>query len=171
MSKSIVTVVFVSALFALTALAFTAAPGAAPADPQADASYIGADSCKKCHFKEHKTWTAMKHANAWASLAEKYRDPAQVDENGRACISCHTTGYGHGDKGGFVDAASTPGMVNVGCEACHGPGSLHAEAGKALMAEKRKSFNEGEERFITRVSTNCTQCHNPHINHDQYKEG
>lgn len=171
MSKSIVSFVCASVLFALTALGFSAAdPMGAPVDPQADAGYIGSDACKKCHFKEHKSWTAEKHANAWSTLAEKYHDPAQKDETGTSCVACHSTGYGHGDRGGFVDLATTPNMVNVGCESCHGPGSLHAEAGKALMAEKRKEFREDEESFIVTRTTNCADCHNPHVSYAQYAE-
>ena len=28
-------------------------------DPTAGANYIGEKACKKCHFKEHKTWKAI----------------------------------------------------------------------------------------------------------------
>lgn len=35
------------------------------------------------------------------------------------CAGCHTTGYDH-ETGTFVE-------TSIGCEACHGPGSVHAE--------------------------------------------
>ena len=49
--------------------------------------------------------------------------------------------------------------VNVGCESCHGPGSLHiAQAGKGPI--KRKVSAE-----------DCTQCHHPpHTNTFVYED-
>jgi len=135
------------------------------------ATYIGEKSCKKCHIKQHRTWGKMKHANAWEALPEKYRNMDAKDDEGRNCVSCHVTGWGHGDQGGFVDPEKSADLLGVQCEACHGPGSKHKEAGQKVLDEKRKSFNEGEENFITRRTTNCANCHNPHINHTQYKEG
>ncbi len=139
-------------------------------DPTAGATYIGASACKKCHIKEDRAWKKMKHASAWENLPEKYRDPSQKDEKGRACISCHVTGYGK--DGGFVDATASENLLAVQCEACHGPGSKHKEAGQKVLDEKRDKFNEGEAKFIVKTTTNCTNCHNPHVSYaDQYKEG
>ncbi|MEL6110560.1 MAG: multiheme c-type cytochrome, partial [Planctomycetota bacterium] len=45
---------------------------------------------------------------------------AQVDP---ACQRCHTTGYGR--DGGFFSHRDSTGLVNVGCENCHGPSSRH----------------------------------------------
>ena len=104
------------------------------------------------------------HSKAWTRLPEKYRDPSQKDDKGRACISCHVTGYGDA-RGGFQDAVASKRLLGVGCEACHGPGSKHIEAGKKLVAEKRKKFNEGEPSYIVLQTKNCSNCHNPHVSH------
>jgi len=143
---------------------------AAAGDNTIGSTYIGGKSCKKCHIKQDRSWKKMKHANAWDNLPEKYRDPAQKDDFGRQCISCHTTGFGK--EGGFKDAATTEDMVAVQCEACHGPGSKHKEAGQKVLDEKRKSFNEGEPTFINKKVIVCSNCHNPHLSYkDQYGGG
>ncbi|MHC4341216.1 MAG: multiheme c-type cytochrome [Planctomycetota bacterium] len=140
-------------------------------DPTDGATYIGGAKCKKCHIKQNRSWKKMKHAKAWETLPEKYRDVGQKDDGGKACVSCHVTGFGAADRGGFADAGASGHLLGVQCEACHGPGSKHAEAGKAVLDAKRKSFNEGEKSFIVRKSTNCADCHNPHVSHAKYKEG
>ena len=61
------------------------------------------------------------------------------------CFECHTTGYSK--KGGFVSEEKTPELKNPGCEACHGPGSLHAA-----------SEDPGE--IVRKVTIeNCNTCH------------
>ena len=141
------------------------------ADPTTEIKYIGADSCKKCHITQHRTWKKMKHANAWNDLPEQYRNPEKKDEAGRVCMSCHVTGYGHADQNGFVDAETSPHLLGVQCEACHGPGSKHREAGQRVLDERRKGFKPDEPSYITRKTTNCADCHNPHVSHEQYKTG
>lgn len=155
-------------------LLLTARVGGAPeegaADPTAGATYLGANACKKCHIKEHRTWKKMAHANAFENLPEKYH--GEKNDEGQACISCHVTGYGQGDRGGFVDLATSGELTGVQCEACHGPGSKHRDAGQKVLNEKRKSFNEGEATFIVKKTTNCSNCHNPHIGYKKkYGEG
>jgi len=107
-------------------------------EPQANAKYMGSDKCQMCHASQHKSWSRTPHSRAFELLVN-------VDQaKNAACLPCHSTGYG---KGGFTDEASTPGLKNVGCEACHGPGSIH-------MAEIDKTK-------ITRVPSAavCAACH------------
>lgn len=42
------------------------------------------------------------------------------------CLSCHTTDYRKGYSSSSGSYASTWSEAGVGCEACHGPGKLHA---------------------------------------------
>lgn len=141
-----------------------AAPAPAPSPgPQAAATYVGGDACRKCHFTEHKAWLDTGHSRAWENLPERYRDPAQTDERGRACIACHVTGWQQ--PGGFQDVEASANLLGVQCEACHGPGSLHLEVGQTLLREKRRELAEGEASHIVLTTTDCADCHNPHLSY------
>ncbi|MDI6704240.1 MAG: cytochrome c family protein [bacterium] len=107
------------------------------------ADYIGTEKCKMCHMKQYKTWEKMPHSTTFSRLKDE-------DVKNPKCLKCHTTGYG---KGGYKDAATTPNLKDVGCEACHGPGSLHM---KAKKEDRKKTIN----RILKNV---CVECHNPHI--------
>jgi len=139
--------------------------GPADADPTAGADFVGAKSCKRCHYKQHKTWTKMKHSQAWDLLQPKLEAPDQKDHDGRLCISCHVTGFGQADRGGFKSVEESKHLLGVGCESCHGPGSKHVAAGDVLKKEKRKKFNADEPTFIVLRTTKCANCHNPHHPH------
>ena len=83
-----------------------------------DGSYLGDSNCAACHLPFMEGWKNSRHAGAFNTLekAGKSKDPE--------CVKCHTTGYG--EEGGFYSVAATPGLMNVQCEACHGPGKGHA---------------------------------------------
>lgn len=121
-----------------------AAARPAPVAPAGTATYIGVEECDTCHAKEVAFWKKTRHASAWHTLEESGK---QLDYE---CTSCHVTGW---DKPGGATMAKTEGMVDVQCETCHGPGSLHAEAeGK----EKPKSL------VLKPADDLCaTQCHTP----------
>jgi len=82
------------------------------------ATYVGAAACTECHEANHNDWTGTVHATAFETLI------IDGEEENPACYPCHTTGYG--SAGGFTAIETTPDLVNVQCEACHGPGSHHA---------------------------------------------
>jgi hypothetical protein len=112
-------------------------------DADAKPAYVGADNCKKCHLKHHKSWKVTAMAKTFESLkphtaAEKKKagglDPAADFTKDAKCLQCHTTGYG--TESGFPAVvegkAWTPEeqeratrLQGVTCEACHGPGSLY----------------------------------------------
>ena len=132
------------------------------------ATYVGGKSCKKCHMKQHRTWRKMKHAKAWAVLKPEYQKMDAKDDDGRSCVSCHVTGWGEADRGGFKDPETSKHLLGVQCEQCHGPGSNHIKAAKKVLDEKRKTFNKGEKTFIYNTVENCSKCHNPHVSHAKY---
>lgn len=128
------------------------------ARPPKEATYIGQKNCRICHFKQFRAWKRMKHAGAWKVLYEKDRSRPE-------CLRCHVTGYGK--PGGFVGEEETPHLTGVQCEACHGPGSVHAEVAKEEESEDKI------DALIDKTPQNrCVECHNPHKTHDEYeKEG
>ena len=124
--------------------------------PPADAKYVGADKCKACHAKQHKTWSAEKHSKAFDALqGDEAKNPK--------CVKCHVTGFGL--PGGFTDAEKTANMKNVQCEACHGPGSAHVEAAKA--APETGEWDKKNNKIPQNV---CVNCHNPHVNQKEEAE-
>lgn len=86
--------------------------------PLTGGQYLGAESCVECHQSFAGSWKTTKHSSAFATLerAGKPKDPE--------CVKCHVVGFG--EEGGFLSLKATPGLENVQCEACHGPGREHA---------------------------------------------
>jgi hypothetical protein len=114
------------------------------AEDAAKPAYIGAEACKKCHFKQYGSWKKTAMALAFEKLkpgeaAEKKTagglDPKADYTKDAKCLKCHTTGYGteSGYPAVVEGKAWTPAeeeraKLTVGgqCEACHGPGSLYS---------------------------------------------
>lgn len=90
--------------------------------PPGKASYVGVEACGSCHTDELKVWNASPHAKAYETLQAKH-----VEYN-LECVGCHVTGYG---KPGGSTVTHVAKLEDVGCEVCHGPGSLHVEKPEA----------------------------------------
>jgi Cytochrome c554 and c-prime len=90
------------------------------------AVYVGSEKCKDCHEAEHTAFqSGAKKAHSYESIRtmQKKLTPSEFQE----CFRCHTTGYGQ--PGGFRSIEETPHLKDLGCEVCHGPGSIHAASG------------------------------------------
>lgn len=106
--------------------------------------FVGSKTCAECHEDQYENYQKYsKKAHSWESVEIMLSD-LKPDE-AQKCFECHTTG--HGQPGGFVSYEQTPHMADVGCETCHGPGSLHAE--------------DGDPELIQRTPTidHCRTCH------------
>jgi hypothetical protein len=113
------------------------------------AKYVGTGKCRLCHMKEYKSWQKTKHSKTWEDLR---KDERKKDD----CVKCHVTGFGK--ESGFVSEEKTAHLTNVGCEACHGPGSEHVKVAPKLARDK------DADRKIDKTPVNkCIQCHNPHV--------
>ncbi|HEY7424770.1 MAG TPA: multiheme c-type cytochrome, partial [Gemmataceae bacterium] len=86
-------------------------------------TYIGSEGCRGCHRSAFKVWQNTPHSHAYKTLVDARR-PSLRQYDGE-CIVCHTVGFGYNT--GFTNEQQTPKLENVGCESCHGPGSLHAK--------------------------------------------
>ncbi|MBN1481333.1 cytochrome C554 [candidate division KSB1 bacterium] len=132
-----------------------------------DAHYIGAHKCMICHKSPSRgdqwgKWSNGPHIKAFETLkseqsmaiAQKMgiNDPTQADK----CLKCHVTAHGAPAARLAADFSFDEG---VGCEACHGPGSLYKsmQVMKALrdgtQDPKEVEFNKGDE-------ATCLTCHN-----------
>lgn len=91
-------------------------PQAADGQPQ----FVGSETCRTCHLPAYELWTRTRHASAYSSL-EKKEKQYHVE-----CVGCHVTGYRK--PGGVCRIDEVKNRASVGCESCHGPGSLHVES-------------------------------------------
>jgi hypothetical protein len=113
-----------------------------PPPPEAgQASYVGVNACNDCHDDARRVWNKTSHSRAYATLQKDFK------EYNLDCVSCHVTGY---DKPGGSTVTHAQKLLNVQCEDCHGPGSLHvADPGKTgLIVAKPKADV-------------CVGCHHP----------
>ncbi|MBI1900710.1 MAG: hypothetical protein HYS13_06325 [Planctomycetia bacterium] len=144
----------------LSALLGAASPRPAAAEPPADQTYTGLKRCSACHFDQFLKWRATPHAKTFEVLTAKHQSDAE-------CLKCHTTG--HGEPTGFKDPASTPGLVGVTCETCHGPGSKHEEIAKPFTNKKLTPEQEKEVRgsiWKMLPKNVCVDCHRLQGHHD-----
>jgi len=112
-------------------------------------TYVGQKKCMVCHSAEaignqHNTWLSSPHAKAYLTLktkkALKIAKKSNITKpwNSLKCLKCHTTGKG------LYKITKTEG---VGCEACHGPGSLYSEMENHVNYRNRKSGYNRAKKF------------------------
>jgi len=132
-------------------------------------SFVGTKSCKKCHLKEWKSWSETKMANSFDVLAPGASadakkgaglDPDKDYRTDPECVRCHSTGFGK--PGGFVDAETTPDLVGVGCEMCHGAGGTYTQ--QEYMSIQNKEYKKADVVAAGLVgeitAEQCQTCHN-----------
>ncbi|MEM6991761.1 MAG: multiheme c-type cytochrome [Myxococcota bacterium] len=99
----------------------------APPAPAGTAGYVGIEECETCHEEAVEFWKKTPHGSAYQTLVDTNQ---QFD---LSCVSCHVTGF---REPGGSEVVENAGLIDVQCEVCHGPGSLHVDEpdrdGKAL---------------------------------------
>jgi hypothetical protein len=126
-------------------------------------TYVGSAKCQACHKEAYKIWENSRHAGAYQKLVDAKRPANRVYDG--ECVVCHTTGFGY--NGGFKDAEATAHLKNVGCESCHGPGSLHvANSTNAEWQERMNPWRapdkesvEQKKKRMGRINDFCQSCH------------
>jgi len=112
-----------------------------PKPGKKEAAFVGNESCRECHDEAFPVWEASKHAHAYETL-EAVGKQFHLD-----CIGCHVTGMNQ--PGGVCRIDRVDGRKDVGCESCHGPGSLHADSPTS-------------ENIVTKFNErSCRGCHDP----------
>ncbi|UCC82144.1 MAG: ankyrin repeat domain-containing protein [Gemmatimonadota bacterium] len=128
--------------------------------------YVGSHECRACHLGEahgnpYLRWISSRHASAywrlatdWALFLARQRPYFQDMENPREddrCLLCHSTGA-QDPEALFADTFEVG--EGVGCEGCHGPGSLYRDA--AIMSD-REAFLAAGGRIPDEGT--CRGCH------------
>jgi hypothetical protein len=128
-------------------------------DPPRGNTYAGPESCRSCHSKACETWSASRHARAYASLVKRERD------SNPDCVSCHVVDLGAGD--GFVGVSASPQRTNVQCESCHGRAGDHV---KARLAGAEAAIGR-LTRVLPKSCETCHDClHSPQFSYTPYWE-
>jgi hypothetical protein len=124
-----------------------------------DAAY--ADRSRKPWRDYHADWLFNEETR-------KLTDPPAKKSFERECAACHYAGFtltqradgvyvagSVNDRKGEldIDGDGVPNEINMGCETCHGPGSVHAET------EKSVSIVSPGKLASERATTICVQCH------------
>ncbi len=81
--------------------------------------FLGVSTCGRCHAQTVAQWSRTAHAHAMQTLAREGK------EGDPACIGCHVTVRERWTTPDLRPAAPDPNLVDVQCEACHGPGNQH----------------------------------------------
>lgn len=116
------------------------------------AAFVGTATCRDCHAEAFGVYESSKHAHAWETLVDAGKQ-FHLD-----CVGCHVTG--RNQPGGVCRLDRVEGREDVGCESCHGPGSLHiaAPSSQNIVAAPK--------------AAQCVGCHNPenspHFDFERY---
>jgi hypothetical protein len=94
-------------------------PGA-PGTGDGTATFVGRAVCAGCHAEIDAEYSTQAPGHG----ADFHTFHAPRDLTVGSCAPCHNTGYG--EPSGWNPDGTTPHLANIGCEECHGPGSLHA---------------------------------------------
>jgi hypothetical protein len=144
-----------------------ALPNQSAETPHIEQAYVGTNQCFTCHRAQADSWSETNHAQAYAHLAEKYRNDA-------ACLNCHVTAFD--EASGYVTGTEKD-LLMVGCESCHGPGALHIDAAQRFLlatgAEEAKIEQEIRNTVIkTPTDAVCITCHTKqaHGSHPPYDD-
>ncbi len=98
--------------------------------------------------RSSEKWQKTRHAKAYDSLAAKGQ---QFNQD---CLPCHVTGVVTGKEPYILTLPEA--LLQVGCEACHGPGRAHAAKSKSHPCRGRTSLSASGAIPRTRMTISFT---------------
>lgn len=130
-----------------------------------DAKFVGSDRCIDCHESAGQVWANTGHSHAFDTLVKDV-NPGLRDKDGE-CIVCHSVGFMN--TTGYLDrnnkGKTNDRLKHVGCEACHGPGSMHAdnpnnkEFYKLINAFAPQHSDRPAKLVAQKLDDFCQKCH------------
>lgn len=104
--------------------------------------FTGSETCGGCHTEELTWWRTTLHGHAYQTLVDRDK------EYNLDCVGCHVTGY---EMPGGATVSHVGDLQDVGCENCHGPGSMHLSDPVGAAVNVRLEAPEDV----------CLRCHTP----------
>ncbi|MFO0681759.1 MAG: multiheme c-type cytochrome [Sandaracinus sp.] len=114
-----------------------------PPVAEGQASYVGTARCGECHAEAVTWWGTTLHGHAYQTLVDVHK------EYNLSCVGCHVTGYQRPGGSTVTHLGEQGELRNVGCENCHGPGSLHSDD------------PDGGHIARDMAEDTCLRCHTP----------
>jgi hypothetical protein len=152
--------------------------GVKPIPYPIERQFVGSEACSECHDGDYAIWEKTGHGHALDTLihpGERSEVPRHFDPE---CISCHVVGWNPQKffpyVSGYLGVDETPLLHNVGCEACHGPGSAHvaAENGDGNPTQEQIDQYRVEVRLrLEDAEKKCQECHDYDNSPDFHAEG
>jgi hypothetical protein len=120
----------------------------------------GVNTCATCHPQQTAAWMTSRHANAEGGL---YSQGTPSTLKASCNWRCHDP-LGDSNNIALVSSMGMTARPVIGCESCHGPGSLHADAGGvgpiSLISNTTGSIlGTGPTVTVSGQFVMCTACH------------
>lgn len=140
--------------------------------------FVGSKACADCHSDEYEIWQDTPHSHATESLVhpgERSDIPRHHDPE---CLSCHVTGWNPQEfypyQSGYLSLKGTPHLTTMGCENCHGPGSLHVAAENGdidVTADVQEQYQKQMVLKLKDARETCLKCHDLDNSPDFHEKG
>jgi hypothetical protein len=124
----------------------------------AGATTVGIDTCVTCHTGVAADWLTSKHANAEGGLNSAGSPTLGGNYTAAACGQCHDPNTDSANilAANYIGSVARP---VVGCEACHGGGSLHFGSGPISLLSNTTGTMLGGSVTVSGQFVMCTNCH------------
>ena len=126
--------------------------------------YKGAGYCVECHPSQAVEYSQSAHTMGYSN--ENFQKVWTDLGSTEGCLECHTTGY---DK-----TTETYALIEVQCEACHGPGdTMKRDTSPELCGECHTgpypTYDEWIDSGPSHGTADCITCHNEHTSEMEFE--